>query len=1048
MAKQIPKNQRDPNRPEQPRRSVAMESLRTDVAEAPAKLVSAAPNLEQSQVNFGQVSIGRDANLVGGSNPSVQIADMMEATVKIAEAGVQTALLLAKKGDAETEEKMNAELQEAEIRNLEGTPTEQTDLWLAQERERIYANYENQFTTRQFKQKLEVPRYENEIDRIKAPVRDRISDYKKRVREITVDPSFAALGELGEVEREKALTKLNESFYNMMEAHYGDNDAAMEAVFGAMGAYRTKPTDQTVLSNRILNAYDSKIKEQIRIVVKEMADGEQMYQSEAVMAADILDRAGLPKELREAHGGSLESLFLEKYNRAVTDNFGEIEEEIAVRMRDNVRREADAAQAEASVAVFEFNNVPVALDTFVESIQEEYFLQEDEELANMQLAERLEFLFNQLPGVYFHNADPEENHRQAVSNLVEIAGDLGVDLKDLPKNFYANMMGEAAIAAFSLTNQPSTILQGNKLRDAPEPSNAREQSFRRREELRWVEDVAESAARFTARRVTHNNPFVAGLADQGLLTTVVDMQNALIVAYNDYAFSDGKELDYMEILEEGKAKFASSEAQAAFETMFLKGIASEGPSSVLREVHKLSEDSSVYDRVLNVSLRYSNELFAGPNGEASPSDEDPKLVSPVARFESIDTRASTIRPTDVASVDVDNYVEAALTALVTNKDLMAHYDTMDGDEARKSWLKSTLENAGVVTNDSGLDALIDILKPETLEQVRVDIEQKKNFFTTSLGDVGEAFTTESERASPQYTEFVKGGQRAFAGMSKNDPEKLAELVEEFPGIFDKDSSYSAVLDRLYEAGIYVSRPEEVANVLRNRGMSVVNIGGELEFIAVQETLDSNLLRAPIAIDINTSNRGQYNESQGPDTSANHKALLRLSTDVHNVNFMDALGLVLDQRPAALGDMADDPIVQTLLSDVKKHRKITVRSIALAYFVAEERIPEMVDPSLAKFSIDPATGNLAIEATVNRSNYRMVLPKEFTDLLDAGHESHQFSNLRSPGDPEYLSSLVGPYGDPEAFRKGQEIGYAISDSVREAVDSFLYFLRDDDDDDTP
>ena len=41
-------------------------------------------------------------------------------------------------------------------------------------------------------------------------------------------------------------------------------------------------------------------------------------------------------------------------------------------------------------------------------------------------------------------------------------------------------------------------------------------------------------------------------------------------------------------------------------------------------------------------------------------------------------------------------------------------------------------------------------------------------------------------------------------MSTNNSEKLAELSEEFPGLFNKDSSYRAVLDKFYETGIYVS----------------------------------------------------------------------------------------------------------------------------------------------------------------------------------------------------------------------------------------------------
>lgn len=81
------------------------------------------PDIDQSQVRFGDVTQGRSANLIGGTNTAAALADVLSQTVNLGKTVADGAAQIAEMHDREMEEDLQAELQRGQKMLDEGGMT-------------------------------------------------------------------------------------------------------------------------------------------------------------------------------------------------------------------------------------------------------------------------------------------------------------------------------------------------------------------------------------------------------------------------------------------------------------------------------------------------------------------------------------------------------------------------------------------------------------------------------------------------------------------------------------------------------------------------------------------------------------------------------------------------------------------------------------------------------------------------------------------------------------------------------------------------------------
>ena len=460
MPKQIPANNQNPSRRTPGPSASAMGSLSSSVEEQQAQLVSAQPNIDQSQVNTGTTKFGQGANQIGGVSIYSQLADLLNTGMQVASTAVETANYYATTQDEQTADQMQEDMNSLETKRKD---QEMSELEYTQQRALLLETYQSQYTTRAFRKPMEQSIFENSMARQDAPLNDQITEYKRNQLRISRDPSYAAEGEMGEIRRAEDLNELNTIFYNMMEGHFGQSEDDMTRVRGAMGEYRDQSNKVVNLATRTLRRHEDKIDDAIASIVGSMSGGfdrtSVRYDSPAEMASDVLLQSGLPQEIIDNSGGMLEAEFMKQFNYKIKKAYDVEMKNVNTAIKDNLTTRAEGALTRAQNLAADGNDPTPDLDSFEEDIVDAFFMTEDEDLARSTLNEHLSKLAGVLKDTTY--GTPREVQAAILARLSAVIEQTGGGTLKEDYSVYATLAGDKNLSQFDhfdgYTNDPASL---------------------------------------------------------------------------------------------------------------------------------------------------------------------------------------------------------------------------------------------------------------------------------------------------------------------------------------------------------------------------------------------------------------------------------------------------------------------------------------------------------------------------------------------------------------------------------------------------------------
>lgn len=296
--KKQPKNRFDPQRNQKVKGNSAMASLSQSTPDTPLQVgkAQAAPNLDQSKVDYGTTQFGRGANQVG-DNPSAQLANAIQTLQQTAVSVVDTAHRFQEYKDSEVDAARREELQAWTLANPNADETTKI-----QQAAVINGRYKDQYGLTTSKRALDVENFKLSASLPGAKYQDFERDYVYQRGVILTST------EMEPEEKAKRLKELNDTFLETGLNQFGDNEEYASAIYRTVIEGRNENQERitrTVRKN--LRVMEPRINEVIEEVITEIGEGDHAPMNRAELAKLVSERAGVPEEMQS-------ELFLEQFN--------------------------------------------------------------------------------------------------------------------------------------------------------------------------------------------------------------------------------------------------------------------------------------------------------------------------------------------------------------------------------------------------------------------------------------------------------------------------------------------------------------------------------------------------------------------------------------------------------------------------------------------------------------------------------------------------------------------------------------------------------------
>ena len=820
-------NKQDPSRFNPYRKATAMEGLSQTPQELVPEIQTAQPDFIKGQTTFGTIQAGRGSNLIGGANVSSQIADIIGGTLALTAETVKAANAYYTVKDDGVKKAMEEELTELQERYDKG---EIDNVAYNNEQRNLLSKYKPQFTTRKATDAIDLSLQQNLLESTWAEPTDLINNFKLKSGKIKTDVSYQTL-ENGEELREEALRNLQKEFIEGMEAKYGDNDQIMLQVYGAADVVRLTSAEaqQRKLSSaatKLLTAYADKYDAAIEDAVAAMARGDLMFASLGAFVQDILDRAGVPQEIRDAQGGAIEAVFMDQAKDLISRKFDDAQSSIQTKITQNLREQNDRLIARTANSIYDQSDSTVNLDAISDTVVDEVLNASNTATSKVILEDRLKSIVTTiLPGLYFDGKTPKENYDRAVDYLSEIAAEAGYDLKDL------DVYREFTVDTFDpLLQAELPATRSNAHRVFHMPSVTPRDEIIREEFASGIADIAVDQALLETQA---NIPQLVSMDKgsqgaifaeaRGIFNVAMDRPDFNVLDVLDERLSelDTMTADQKKILRELVTKSMLRPSYDVVNKLQLAKHRNNDWPGFYRSVENHLQTSGVNDTYVVTSPEVQDLSDMAKNGHDA-----------VVRLIAFSDPGLAVNP--------EAYIQDTINNFESNTDVLsfyAQYVAYSDEKASKFW-KDIFRARGMDLSDDSVRMLTLRYNPETLGAIVEASKEGKTFPLPSGAELTQNIVTDEMMSSHAYQSYAEGVTKTIAEGLIQDP----KLKDRYKVYGSKEVLYWAYMHGL------PPNVDAIASVMEQKGLIPVSVNGTVQFVTDNEengNLRTSLRQSPV-----------------------------------------------------------------------------------------------------------------------------------------------------------------------------------------------------------
>ena len=211
----------------------------------PMDYAPAQPNIEQSQVQLGDITFGRDVNLVGGNNPSAEIADALFTGIEAAEGIAKTVKTVTKTHDDEVAlEKLDELNKFKQTEKWAGMTPAQQAAYEADVRQAIADETWNDATKLDYE--LQGQEFRSQVDP---------KDFRFTLDKISTGRLRILASDLPDTQKQEELIKFTEKWQGILDRDFKDKPVLYEQ--GKAALYQFQIKDHEATSAAISETFES-----------------------------------------------------------------------------------------------------------------------------------------------------------------------------------------------------------------------------------------------------------------------------------------------------------------------------------------------------------------------------------------------------------------------------------------------------------------------------------------------------------------------------------------------------------------------------------------------------------------------------------------------------------------------------------------------------------------------------------------------------------------------------------------------------------------------